>query len=160
MATPGVDFFRIDRSGPTRRLLVIAGSLVAVGATAIGAHLVHRIAPDLGHVVSLAGGVTVVAGLVLGFGAMAMVVFENVYLLIREDGLVCHDNGKETTIVWDALERVVAERGTGFVVFERSDGAPPVRWFAGSSSAILRGRVEDARRKAIHGLLRSDPPAM
>lgn len=158
MATPGVDFFRIDRSGPTRRLLAIAGTLVTVGATAIGAHLVHRISPDLGHVVSLAGGVTVVAGLVLGFGAMAMVVFENVYLLIREDGLVCHDNGKETTIVWDALERVVAERGTGFVVFERSDGAP-VRWFAGSSAAILRGRVEDARRKALHGLLRSDPPA-
>lgn len=157
MATPGVDFFRIDRSGSTRRLLTVAGLLVAVGATAIGAHLVHRIGPDLGHLVSLAGGVTVVAGLVLGFGAMAMVVFENVYILIRADGLVCHDDGKETIIAWDALEQVKHDK-TGFVVFEHAGGAP-VRWYAGENAAIVRSRVEDARRKAIHGLLRSAPPA-
>lgn len=158
MPTPDVDFFRIDRSGPTRRLLAIAGTLVTVGATAIGAHLVQRIGADLGHVVSLAGGLTVVVGLILGFGAMAMLVFENVYVLLREDGLVCHDNGKETTIAWDDLQRIVIEERTGFVVFERGEG-PPLRWFAGKSATVLRTKAEDARRKAIHGLLKRDPAA-
>jgi hypothetical protein len=154
VATAGVDFFRIDRSGPTRRLLSIAGVLVTVGATAIGAHLVHRISPELGHVVSLAGGVTVVAGLILGFGAMAMLVFENVYLLLREDGVLCHDNGKETTIPWDDLERVVIEEREGFVVFERTGGAR-IRWFAGKTARHLAAKIEEAKRKALLGLLRT-----
>lgn len=156
MATPGIDFFRIDRSGPTKRLLVIAAILVTVGATTIGAHLVNRIPPELGHIMSLAGGATVLVGLILGFGAMAMLLFENVYVLIREDGVLCHDNGKETTIAWDDLERVIIEEPTGFVVFERS-GGPPLRWFAGSSASNLKTRTEDARRKAIHGLLKKEP---
>ena len=157
MATAGVDFFRVDRSGATRRLLILAGLLVAVGATSIGAHLVHRLEPDTGHLVSLLGGVTVVAGLILGFGAMAMLLFENVYLLIREDGLLMHENGKETTIAWADLESAALEGASGFVVFRRT-AAEPLRWFAGKSAKELHARVEDAKRKALHGLFRSDPP--
>jgi hypothetical protein len=156
VATAGIDFFRVDRSGATRRLLVVAGLLVAVGATSIGAHLVRRLGADLGHLVSLVGGLTVVAGLILGFGAMAMLLFENVYLLIREDGVLCHENGKETTIAWADIEKVTLE-GTGVVVFQRKDAAP-LRWFAGSNAKDLHARLEDAKRKALHGLYRSEPP--
>ncbi|MBX3204163.1 MAG: hypothetical protein KF764_03790 [Labilithrix sp.] len=157
VATAGVDFFRVDRSGATRRLLVVAGVLVAIGATSIGAHLVRRIEPDVGHVVSLVGGLLVIAGLILGFGAMAMLVFENVYLLVREDDVLCHENGKETAIAWADLETVSADGTTGFVVFARR-GGEPVRWFAGKNAKDVAGRLEAARRKAIHGLLRSDAP--
>ncbi len=155
MATAGIDFFRVDRSGATRRLLVIAGLLVAVGATSIGAHLVRRLTPELAHLVSLAGGLMVAVGLILGFGAMAMLLFENVYLLIRLDGVVCHENGKETTIPWTELEAVSLEEATGVVVFERRE-REPLRWFAGKSAKDVRGRVEDAKRKALHGLLKAD----
>ena len=89
---------------------------------------------------------------------MAMLLFENVYLLIREDGVLCHENGKETTIAWGDLVKVSLDGTTGFVVFERKD-APAVRWFAGKNAKDLHGRLEDARRKALHGLLRSDPPS-
>ncbi len=116
MATVGVDFFRVDRSGATRRLLLIAGLLVSAGMTLIGAHLIHRLDPSLGHVLSLVGGLMVVSGLILGFGAMAMLLFENVYLLIREDGLLCHENGKETTIAWSDLDLVKLD--------EQREGAP------------------------------------
>lgn len=153
MATPGVDFFRIDRSGSVRRLLVIAGVLVSVGATSIGAHLVSRLRPEIGHVVSLGGGLVTVSGLILGFGAMAMLLFENVYLLIREEGVLCHENGKETTIAWDDLEAIGLEEP--FLVLSRAS-AEPVRWFAGRSAKDIHRRLEDARRKAIHGLLRSN----
>ncbi len=157
MPTAGVDFFRVDRSGATKRLLIIAGTLVTVGATTIGAHLVHRLAPDVGHVVSLAGGGVVIAGLILGFGTMAMLLFENVYLLLREDGLLVHENGKETTIPWAELESAAVDGTSGFVLLRRKDVAP-LRWFAGANAKDVQSRIEDARRKAMHGLYRSDPP--
>lgn len=157
MATAGIDFFRVDRSGATKRLLIVAGVLVTVGATSIGAHLVSRLSPDVGHVISLLGGLVVISGLILGFGAMAMLLFENVYLLIREEGLLLHENGKETTVDWADLESATLDGTAGFVVFVRKDGEP-VRWFAGTNAKDVKTRVEDARRKALHGLLRSDPP--
>lgn len=153
MATAGVDFFRVDRSGPTKRVLAVAGVLVTLGATSIGAHLVHRLEPGVAHLVSLAGGLTVAVGLILGFGAMAMLLFENVYLLIREDALVCHENGKETTIAWEDLEAVKLEEKAGVVVIERRDGEP-LRWFAGKDARVVHGKIEEAKRKALHGLLR------
>ena len=160
MATAGVDFFRVDRSGATKRLLVVAGVLVTVGATLIGAHLVSRLASDVGHLVSLVGGLLVIAGLILGFGAMAMLLFENVYLLIQEEGLLLHDNGKETKIEWGDLEETALDDAPGVLVLRRK-GAPPVRWFTGTNVRDVRQRIDDARRKALHGLYRSDaPPAL
>jgi hypothetical protein len=150
-----VDFFRVDRSGATRKLLIVAGILVATGMTSIGAHLVHRLGPDFAHMVSLVGGLLLAVGLILGFGAMAMLLFENVYLLIREQGVLCHENGKETEILWADLVSVSHEEKTGIVVFERR-GAEALRWFAGSIAKTVRERVEDAKRKAMHGLLKSE----
>lgn len=155
MATAGVDFFRVDRSGSVKRLLVVASLLVSAGATSIGAHLVSRLTPDVAHLVSLVGGLTVLVGLILGFGAMAMLLFENVYLLIRDDGVLCHENGKETSMAWSELGAVTVEAETGFLVFERR-GAEPLRWFAGKSAKEVHLRVEDAKRKALHGLLKRD----
>lgn len=153
MATVGVDFFRVDRSGATRRLLIVAGGLVSAGATTIGAHLVSNFTPSVGRALSLLGGLVTVTGLILGFGAMAMLLFENVYLLIQEDGLLLHENGKETTVPWPDLEDTALDGKTGFVVFRRKDGEP-LRWFAGESAKDVRLRVEDAKRKALHGLLK------
>jgi hypothetical protein len=149
--TPGIDFFRVDRSGSTKRLLAIAGVLVAVGATTVGAHLVKRL-EGMNHLISLAGGVVMLAGLVLGFGTMAMMLFENVWLSIREAGVVVHDNGTETTIVWDELVRVSADR-KGFVILERASGIP-LRWHAGGAASDVARRIDDARRKAALGVLR------
>lgn len=157
VATAGVDFFRVDRSGATRRLLIVAGALVSIGATSIGAHLVSRVSADVAHVVSLVGGLVVLVGLILGFGAMAMLLFENVYLLIEQEGVRCHENGKETVLAWADLAGVSADAPAGVVVFARNE-APPVRWFAGKNAKELAARLDEARRKALHGLLRSDPP--
>lgn len=151
MPTHGVDFFRVDRSGPTKRLLVVAVCMVTLGASSIGAHLVTRIGADTAHAISLAGGVTLLAGLVLGFGAMAMMLFENVYLVIEQSGVLLHDNGKETKIAWADLDGFDLE--DGYVVFRRTD-AGVVRWFAGKGAALVREKLDDARRKALHGLLK------
>ena len=148
--TPGVDFFRVDRSASTRRLLVTAAVLVAAGATAIGAHLVHRLEPSFAHLVSLLGGLTTMTGLVLGFGTMAMMVFENVYLAIEKERVLVHENGKDIPIAWDDLVAVAAEANV--VVLRRAKGEP-LRFPAGKGSSDLARRIEDAQRKAAHGLL-------
>jgi hypothetical protein len=150
VATPGVDFFRVDRSGPTKRLLAVAGLLVGIGGSSVGAHLVHRLPDATGHTLSLAGGITMALGLILGFGAMAMIVFEDVYLLIQRDGVLLHDNGNEISIPWADLETVGEEHGFLLLTLGRGD---VIRWFAGRSAGAIRARLLEARRKAIHGLL-------
>jgi hypothetical protein len=160
MTTPGVDFFRVDRSGATRRLLVTGVLLVTAGATAVGAHLVHRLPDSVSRVVSLAGGVTVIGGLVLAFGSLAMMLFENVYMSIRDDGLLLHDNGKETVIAWDELTKVAVDAPHGLVELHRAGDKEVLRWHAGKAAKDVAGRIEEAKRKAAHGLLRtSNPPS-
>ena len=132
--------------------------MVMVGATSIGAHLVSRLTADVAQTISFVGGLVVIGGLILGFGAMAMLLFENVYLLIREEGLLLHDNGKETRIDWGDLDATAVEDAAGILVLHRK-GAEPVRWFTGTNVNDVRRCVDDARRKALHGLYRSDPPA-
>ena len=134
-------------------MLVLAGVMVAAGATIVGAHLVKRLG-DAGHVVSLFGGLTMLAGLVLGFGAMAMMLFENVYLAFTDDALVLHDNGKETTIPWGDLVAVDVEAKDGVLRLSLRKGQP-IRWFVGGAAEKIAGKLEEARRKGAHGLLRT-----
>lgn len=159
MTTPGVDFFRIDRSGATARVLLAGGVLVTCGATAVGAHLVHRLPDDVSRLVSLVGAAGVVGGLVLAFGTLAMMMFENIYLAIRDDGLLVHEDGKETTIAWDELSAVVVDAPKGLIALERHDKAT-VHWHAGKAAEKVAARISEAKRKAAHGLLRtgSAPP--
>lgn len=127
--------------------------MVTCGATAVGAHLVHRLPVDVGHLVSLAGGVSVIGGLVLGFGSMAMMLLEDVYLSIRDEDLVLHENGRETKIVWDDLAGVEVDASAGVITLKRRE-AEPLRWYAGKPAKDIAARVEEARRKAAHGLLK------
>ncbi len=148
MTTAGVDFFRVDRSGTTTKLLVGGVVLVTSGASAIGAHLMHRLPDSVSHLVSLAGGIAAVGGLVTAFGALAMMLFENVYMTIKDEGLLIHDNGKETNVPWNELTKVVALAPAGIVELHR-EGHQPLRWHAGSAATDVAARVEAARRRAI-----------
>jgi hypothetical protein len=142
--------------------LVVAGVLVTLGASTVGAHLMHRLGSS-GAVVSLAGGAVLLAGLVLGFGTMAQMLFEDVYLKIEEAGLLVHENGRETRIAWESLERVDGRGDDGLVVIQPA-GTDPMRFFAGKTAGDVAAKIEEAKRKAAHGLLSrgrasSGPPA-
>lgn len=152
MTTPGIDFFRIDRSRSTRRLLVVGTVLVTAGASAVGAHLVNRLPADVGHLVSLAGGLSMAAGLVMTFGALAMMLFENVYLAIHDDHLLLHENGRDTKIAWDELTRIESDPKQGLVALHRT-GHDVVQWPAGRTAKDVAARLLEAQRKAAHGLL-------
>jgi hypothetical protein len=150
VTTPGIDFFRLDRGRPTRRLLAVASILTGVGGSVVGAHLVHRL--DVTHAawLSLAGGLTLMSGLLVGFGTLVKLLLENIWLAIRQDGVVLHDNGEETVLAWDDLARIDVEPG-GHLVLARAS-AEPVRWYVGRSAQDIAARITEARRKAVHGL--------
>ena len=154
MTTPGVDFFRIDRSGATARVLLIGGVLVSCGALAVGAHLVRRLPDGVSRLVSLIGAAGVIGGLVLAFGTLAMMMFEEIYLAIRDDGLLVHEDGKETTIAWEELSAVVVDARQGLVVLHLHDKRT-IPWHAGKTAKLVATRIEEAKRKAAHGLLRT-----
>jgi hypothetical protein len=79
-------------------------------------------------------------------------LFENVYLTIRDEGLLIHDNGKETPVPWDELTEVVVLAPKGLVELRRGE-KEPLRWFAGSAAKDVGGRIVEAKRKAAVGLL-------
>lgn len=134
--------------------------MVTLGATAVGAHLVHRLPIEVSHTVSLLGGITVIVGLVTAFGTLATMLFENVYLAMRDDSLLLHDNGKETVIPWDDLGAVTVDAPNGVVELRRANDKV-LRWYAGKGAKDVAARLEDARRKGRHGILRtgSNPPS-
>lgn len=123
--------------------------LVAIGATVVGAHLVHRLGAAAGPI-SLAGGITLMCGLLIGFGTLATLMFENIYLFIGDAGVVLHVNGAETEIAWSDLGDVVAHP-SGELVLARAS-ADAVRWDAGRAAAPIAAQIEEARRKANLGL--------
>jgi hypothetical protein len=150
--TPGVDFFRVDRSRSTKRLLIVAAAMISFGALSLGAHLVHRLTPTQGNMISVGGGVVTLLGLIVGFGTMATMLFEDIYLAIRDDALLVHDNGKETAVKWDRLEGVDVDASRGLLTV-RCAGEDPLAFHAGASASDVARRIEDAKRKAAHGLL-------
>ena len=150
MATPGVDFFRLDRGRPTRRLVGLASVLTGIGGAVVGAHLVQRRDSRAGAFVSLAGGLTLMTGLLVGFATLAKLVFEDIWIAIRQEGVVLHDDGRETTDAWEDLDGVTVEP-SGHLVLAR-EGAEPVRWYAGRVARKIADRISEARRKAVHGL--------
>lgn len=155
MPTAGIDFFRVDRSKSTRKILTVAGAFILVGMTLASAHLVSRLEPGTAHLVSLGGGLLTISGLILGFGAMAMLLFENAYLLIQKEGLLLHENGKETMLRWTDLDTMTLDAPSGVIVFAPARGKV-VRWFAGKNAKEVLAKIEEAKRKADHGLLKND----
>ncbi len=55
---------------------------------------------------------------------------------------------------WPDFEGAALDKkAPGFIVFNRKEGSP-LRWFAGGAAKDIHAKVEEARRKARHGLLR------
>ena len=146
MTTPGKDFFRVDRSKPTLRILFGGAALVATGAGMIGTHLMHRLPDRTGHWMTVAGGALLLLGLVLGFGTLAAMLFENVYVALEDERVLLHENGREASIPWDDVG--VAAAANGIVTVNRKEEGEPLVFHAGRAAADIAGKIEEKRRKA------------
>ncbi|MDB4936452.1 MAG: hypothetical protein JWP87_3424, partial [Labilithrix sp.] len=58
----------------------------------------------------------------------------------------------ETVIAWDELSEVVVDAPKGLVELRRPD-KDILRWYAGKAAKDVAARIEEAKRKALHGLL-------
>lgn len=144
MTTPGKDFFRVDRSRPTVRVLLFGAALVTTGAGMIGSHLMHRVADPIGHWVTVVGGMLLLGGLVTGFGTLAAMLFENVYVKLEEKHVLLHENGREETIGWGDVTSARAESGMVTVTGRSAE----IHFHAGRAAADIAAKIEEKRRKA------------
>lgn len=133
MATPGVDFFRLDRGRPTRRLVGLASVLTGIGGAVVGAHLVHRLDSRAGAFVSLAGGLTLMTGL-LSASPPSRSSSSRTSGSRYGRRAVLHDDGRETTVAWEDLDGVTVEP-SGHLVLAR-EGAER----RGQAPGASRGR--------------------
>ena len=145
MTTPGKDFFRVDRSRPTLRVLLFGAALVTTGAGMIGSHLMHRVSDPVGHWVTVAGGMLLLCGLVTGFGTLAAMLFENVYVKLEDKHVLLHENGRESLIVWDDVTSAKAEQG---MVMVKGRGEATILFHAGRTAPDIAAKIEEKRRKA------------
>ena len=145
MTTPGVDFFRVDRSRPTRRVLAFGVTMVAMGGGMIGTHLMHRLSDRVGHWVTVGGGMMLLAGLVMGFGTLAAMLFENVYVSLEDKRVLLHENGREAEIAWDDVESAVANEG--IVVVKKKAADTELVFHAGRAATDIAAKIEEKRRK-------------
>ena len=144
------EYFRVDRARSTRRNLVLGASMVAMGASAVGSAFMHTLDPQLAHAVAFFGGVVLFVGLLLGFGTMVATLLENAYLGMREDGIVLHDDERETLLGWNDVVRI--EHRKGAVVIAEASGREQI-FYAGSGAKHVADRIELVRKRAALGLV-------
>ena len=144
------EFFRVDRVRATSRNLVFGASLVAVGASAIGSAVAHRVDPSAARAISGAGALLLLVGLFVGFGTMIATLLENAYLGMSDDGIVLHDGGVETLLAWESVVRIEHRRDA--IVIAESSGREQL-FYAGSTAKVVAERIELVRRRAALGLV-------
>src|SRR5262245_40559326 len=137
-----IEYFRVDRSKKTRRLLVFGAILIATGTTGIATNFFRPLARDISGHVTFAGVVLLIFGLVMSFGSMALLVIENNFVAVRVSGVVLHRNEDEQVVPWDDIERFEAD-DTELVIHKKN--ADAVRWFMGGTARVLAEHLERRR---------------
>ncbi len=145
-----LEWFRVDQSRRTTRLLVSGTLLVFVGASLVGgAFLTHK-AGALLHALTLLGAAMLLLGLVVGFGGMTVLLAHDEYLAVTPDGILFHRGANDELHPWGELTGVTHDEAGGRWVLHRADGtAVPVDVaYSGASARELAAHLEQLRAKA------------
>ncbi|WP_394837654.1 hypothetical protein LVJ94_12165 [Pendulispora rubella] len=128
-----LEFYRVDQSGPTKRILIPALVLLTVGPPMVLFSAAVRKFPH-STAIGVLGAALMIAGLVIGFFGIGMLMFDDRYLAVVEGGLLVHLGNEETFFAWDSLEAIRHE-GAVLVVVPRPLAVPE----GGNSSATGMG---------------------
>lgn len=150
-----IEYFRVDRSKKTRRLLTLGAISIALGVSGIAANFFRPLARDISGNITFAGVVLLIFGLVTSFGSMALLAIEDNYVVVRVDALVLHRDGDERVVPWDDIDRIAAEDAELLVCQKRGDA---VRWFMGGTASTIAEHLERRRSQAALGMLRPSTP--
>jgi len=141
-----IEWYRADRSARIRRVLVLASTFVAAGAS-VGAAAIRW-----GHGLAFVALALVVSGGVTAIAGLRRELMEERWLALRTDGLVYAHDGTTKRMPWKFIDDVAIEDGV-LVVTLRSGKRIEIRErFAGTTRATLVEHIARARMRAQHGL--------
>ncbi|HWL86610.1 MAG TPA: hypothetical protein VNO21_12455, partial [Polyangiaceae bacterium] len=95
-----LEFYRVDQSGPTKRILIPAVALLTVGPPMVLFSAALRKFPG-STAIGVVGAALMIAGLVIGFSGLGMLMLDDRYLAVVQGGLLVHLGKEETFIAWE-----------------------------------------------------------
>jgi hypothetical protein len=152
-----LEWFRVDRSRGTGRLLVFGAALVFVGASLVAwGVLPHHGADELRYL-TLPGAGLLVVGLIVAIGGMTVLLAHDEYLAVRADGVLVHRASGDVSLDWKDLVTITYDATEEALIFE-SRGAPAYvlgERYSGVTGVALAEHLDELRRKAALGPLDS-----
>ena len=143
--------YRVDVSGVSWPLLLVAGIFTAVGTCGVGTAFVSHGPLSGTTILPLLGGAFMLAGPLMAIIGMRQLIFLDEYVAALEGGLLVLIDKRETYLDWDEVEHVDWDAGQGALVVKRRAGEPMVisRSFSRGPAKDMAVRIEDVRRKAV-----------
>lgn len=165
-----LEFYRVDQTRPTKRILGAAVLLLTVGPPLILIAAAPRSFPTPPGT-GVLGAALMMAGLVVGFSGIALLMTDERYLAVVEGGLLVHWGKDEAFFAWDTLEAIRCE-GDTLVLAVRGAGLDPAGAprlsvptpdmlrlrLSKEQLEVLAPRLEEWRRKASWNLAPLPPP--
>ncbi len=143
------EFFRVDQVASFRRVLLPAVLLLTVGPPLILFSATMK--QVRGHeVLGFLGALLTLLGLLTGFVGTGLLLGDDRYVGVRDDGLVVHIGREETFHPWEALSAIRGEDGD--LVIELTQGARVRLPFGKKDLPHVVERLEDWRRKSAWNL--------
>ena len=138
------------------RALAAGVASMSLGALVVGTSLLARATLEVRAIAAIVGFVAVAGGPLVTALGLRKPLMEELYLAMRDDGVLLHFEGPEMMLPWDSIERVAYDDAQCTVCLQlRSGEAVRVqRDFAGITGDALARRLDDCRRKARFNLLR------
>ncbi len=150
-----LEWFRVDRSRATTKLLIIGTVLVFVGASLVAAGFVTHSDSAWLTVTAWVGSLVLIVGLVTAFGGLTVLIARDEYVGVRVDGVLVHHVAEETLVPWSDLARVDLSEDGREVRLHVREGAPVVlrQPYSDVSQTELAAHLEEIRRKASLGTI-------
>jgi hypothetical protein len=154
--TAVIEWYRVDRSQGMRRALLAAAGAMATGSLVVGLSFLTRQPPSMRIAAAVVGFVAVVAGPLIAILGLRRSLTEDLYVVLRADGVVLHLEEPETVMPWESIARVRHDPAARAVVFTLRSGELQTLTtpFAGITTEALARRLDECRRKADFKLLR------
>jgi hypothetical protein len=147
-----IEWHRVDATRGARGLLLWGALLIALGGTLIGAAFVQRISPSTRSGITLLGAASMLAGLVIGFGSMGLLLTADAYIAVRTDGVLLHSSKDETLLAWGDLRSTRLDDEGMCIVFMGEAKEPLGTFYAGSQARALAERIDKLRQRAELGI--------